>query len=145
MEDLLGRAHLLDARLVHHHHAVGHFEGFFLVVRHQQAGHVHLVVQPPQPAPQTLPHLGVERAEGFVEQQHRGFDGQRASQRHPLPLAAGKLRGVAVRPGFPVGSSRATRATRSRDGRFRWTLAARPHAQAEGDILGATVMLRNSA
>ena len=30
VEDLLGRSRLLDARLVHHHHAVGHFQRFLL-------------------------------------------------------------------------------------------------------------------
>ena len=70
VEHLLRRADLLDAGLIHDDDAVGHLQRLVLIVRHQQAGHVDLVVQPAQPAAQALPHLGVERAERFVEQQH---------------------------------------------------------------------------
>jgi hypothetical protein len=59
----------------------------------EDAGDVDLVVQPPQPAPQLLAHLGVERAERLVEQQHLRLDRQRAGQRHALALAAGELEG----------------------------------------------------
>jgi hypothetical protein len=53
---------------------------------------VHVVVQAAQPAAQLLAHLGVERAEGLVEQQDLRLDGQRPGQRDALALAAGKLR-----------------------------------------------------
>ena len=43
--DLAGRADLLDAALVHHHHAVGDFERLFLVVGDEDRGDVDLVVQ----------------------------------------------------------------------------------------------------
>ena len=56
---------------------------------------MYLVVQPAQPGPQVLAHLGVERTERLVEQQHLRVDGQRARQRHALALAAGQLVGVA--------------------------------------------------
>ncbi len=49
-----------------------------------------------QPSPQFLAHLGVERAERLVEQQHLGLDRERARQRDALALAAGKLRGIAI-------------------------------------------------
>ena len=39
---LLGRAALLDLALVDDHHAVGHFQRFFLVVGHEDAGHMQL-------------------------------------------------------------------------------------------------------
>ena len=90
------RADLFDPRLVHHHHAVGHFQRFFLVVRHQHAGHVQFVVQAAQPVRAALAHLGVERSERFVQQQHLRLDGQRPGQRHALPLPAGQLRRIAV-------------------------------------------------
>ena len=93
--DLVGRADLLDPPLVHHHDAVGHFERLFLVVGDEDAGDVQLVVQPAQPAAQLLAHLGVERAERLVEQQHARLDRQRARQRHALALAAGELRRIA--------------------------------------------------
>ena len=45
---------------------------------------------------QLLAHGRVERAERLVEQQHAGLDGERAGQRHALPLAARELGGIAV-------------------------------------------------
>ena len=75
---------------------VGHLEGLFLVVRDEDAGHVDLVVQPAQPLPQLLPHLGVEGAERLVEQQHLRLGRQRPRQGHALPLAAGELRRIAA-------------------------------------------------
>ena len=89
-------ADLLDAALVEHRDPVGDVEGLLLVVGDQHRGHVHLVVQPAQPLPQIGAHLGVERAEGLVEQQHLRVDGEGPGQRHPLTLATGELRGVAV-------------------------------------------------
>ena len=85
---------------MHQHHAVGDFERFLLVVCDEDAGDVQLVVQAAQPAPQLLAHLGVERAEGLVEQQHARLDGERAGQRDALALAARELRREAV--GEPV-------------------------------------------
>jgi len=40
--------------------------------------------------------LGIQCAEGLVEQQHRGLVRERARDRDPLLLAAGELRRVAV-------------------------------------------------
>ena len=96
MEDLVGGADLLDPAGVHHQHAVGQFEGLVLVVGDEDAGQVDFVVQPPQPLPQLLADLGVQGPEGLVQQQHLRLDGQRAGQRHALPLPAGKLVGIAV-------------------------------------------------
>ena len=50
-------------------------------------------MQAAQPLSQILAHLGVERAERLVEQQHLGVDGQRTRERHTLTLSAGQLRG----------------------------------------------------
>ena len=73
VEDLLWRSDLLDVALVHHHHPIGDFERFFLVVSDEDAGEADLVVQPSQPAAQLLPDLGVERAERLVEEQDARF------------------------------------------------------------------------
>ena len=78
--DLFRRAHLLPPAVVHQHHAVGHFQRFFLVVGDEDRGDVQLVVEPAQPAAQLLAHLGVQRAEGLVEQQHPRLDRQRPGQ-----------------------------------------------------------------
>ena len=98
--DLFRRARLFDAAAVEHHHPVGHFHGLILVVGDEHAGDVHLVVQAPQPAAQLLAHLGIERPEGFVQQQHLRFHGQRPGERDALALAPGELLRVAV--GQPV-------------------------------------------
>ncbi len=84
--DFLGRADLLDLALVHHHHAVGDFQRFFLIVRDEDRRHVNLVMQRAQPAPQLLAHLGIERAEGLVEQKDARLDGERTRERHALTL-----------------------------------------------------------
>jgi len=132
--DLVGRALLFDAALVHHHHAVGHFHRLFLVVGDEDAGHVHLVVQPAQPAPQLLAYLGVQRAEGFVEQQHLGLHRQRTRQRDALALAAAQL--VRVAPGQPIELHQFQQLRDlGADGGLAGARRLGPHAQAEGDVL----------
>ena len=81
---------------VHQHHPVGDLHGLLLVVRDEDRRHVDVVVEAAQPRPQLLADAGVERAEGLVEQEDLRLDGERPRERHPLPLAAGELRGVAV-------------------------------------------------
>ena len=64
------RACLFDLALIHDGHAVGDFEGFFLVVSHEDAGYVKFVVQAAEPAAEFLADLAaVERSEGFIEQE----------------------------------------------------------------------------
>lgn len=57
-------------------------------------------MQARQPAAQLLAYLGVEGAEGFVEEQDLRLHRQRAGQGDTLPLAAGELLWIAV--GEPV-------------------------------------------
>jgi hypothetical protein len=119
--------------LVHQHHLVGHFQRFFLVVGDEDAGDVQFVMQAAQPAAQFLAHLGIERAEGFVQQQHARLHGQRAGQRDTLALAARELRRIAV--GQPVQLHQLQQALDLlADDRLRGR-CARLHAQAEGDVL----------
>ena len=96
LKHLGGRALLLDPALVHDDDPVGHFQGLLLIVRDKHAGHVDFVVQPAEPAAQSLPDLGVQGAERLVQQQHLRLDGQCPSQGHPLPLPARKLRRIAA-------------------------------------------------
>src|SRR5688500_19420816 len=63
LENLVRRTVLLDLPLIHHHDAIGELQCFLLVVRHEDAGQVNIRMEAPQPAPQLLPYLGVERAE----------------------------------------------------------------------------------
>ncbi len=84
---------------------------------------------------QFLAHLGVERAERLVEQEHARLDGQRPGERDALALAAGKLARItaAEASSWTSESSSSTRRLISaREG----AAAARPHFQAEGDVLG---------
>ena len=91
------RIHLLDPSGAHHRDAVRHFHRLGLIVRDEDAGEPHPVMQIAQPDAQALSHLGIQRAERFVQQQQLGLDRQRARQRNALPLSAGYLLGIAVR------------------------------------------------
>ena len=55
------------------------------------------LVELAEPRPQFAAHLGVERAERLVEEQHLGIGRQCADQRDALLLPAGELGGVAIR------------------------------------------------
>ena len=82
--------------MVHDGQPVGHLHRLLLVVGDEHRGHVQGVVQVAEPLAQLGPHLSVESAEGLVEQQHLGLDGQGSGQGHALALAAGELRRVAL-------------------------------------------------
>ncbi len=82
--------------LAHHDDLVGDLHRLLLVVRDEDGRHVHLVVEAPQPFAQLLANGGVERPEGLVEEEHGRIDCERAGQPHPLPLAAGELRRIAL-------------------------------------------------
>ena len=75
--------------------------------------------------------LGVQRAERLVEQQHLRLDRERAGERHPLALAAGELRRVALLEARRGRRSRAARRPRASISRLG-PLADR---QAEGDVV----------
>ena len=44
---------------------------------------------------QFLAHLGIERSEGFIEEENFRLDGQGTGESHTLALSAGKLAGKA--------------------------------------------------
>ena len=94
--EVLRRADLLDAPVVHEHDLVGDLHRLLLVVRDEDRRDVHLVVETAQPLAELLPHARVERAERLVEEQHLRLDRERARERHALPLAAGELRRIAL-------------------------------------------------
>ena len=79
-----GGGHLLHPPLVQHHDLVGDLEGLLLVVGDEQAGHVHLVVEPPQPGAELVADLGVERAERLVEEQDLGPGARARARADPL-------------------------------------------------------------
>jgi hypothetical protein len=82
--------------VVEHHDLLGHLHGLLLIVGDEDGRHVHLVVEPAKPGAELLAHGGVERAERLVQEQHARLHGERAGQRHALPLPARELRRVAV-------------------------------------------------
>ena len=94
--ELLGRAHLLDDALVHDHDPVGERHGLDLVVGDVDHGGAQLLVQPRDLEPDGRAQGGVEVGERLVEQEHLGVAHDRPADRHPLPLAAGKLRRLAL-------------------------------------------------
>ena len=81
-------AHLFDFAMVHHHDLVGNFQGFFLVVGHEQAGDIEFVVYVAQPLAQLFAHLGIERAKRLIQKQQFWFHSQSTGQGHTLALAA---------------------------------------------------------
>ena len=88
-------------------------------------------MQAPQPLAQLPAHLRVECAEGLVQQQHLRLRRQRARQRHPLQLAAGELRGVALGEPVQAHQAAAARAPARATSRLR----APAHGQPEGDVV----------
>ena len=132
--DLFRRADLLDLALVHHHHAVGDFQRFFLVVGDENRGDVDFLMQRPQPLPQFLAHLRIQRAERFVEQQDARLDGEGARKRDALALAARELARIAV--GEPAELHEVEQFVDTfGDGGLVRPHRARLDAQAECDIL----------
>ncbi len=89
----------------------------------------------PQPAPQFMAHLAVQRPEGFVQQEHIGIDGQRTGERDALSLAPGQLCGDSDRPDQPSCTSSSSDCTFLAMSRGRGPLAARLYLEAEGDVL----------
>ena len=77
---------------MHHDHVLGELQRLLLVVGDQHRGQLRLLVQPSQPGAQLDSYARVERPERLIQQQHAGPGRQGARERHPLPLAAGKLR-----------------------------------------------------
>ena len=87
-----------------------------------------------QPAAQFLPHLRIERAERFVEQQNFRLHRERAGQRDALALAAGKLRRKSFRQRFKLDEFQQFLHARA-NLFFRRARVLRADAQAEGDVL----------
>ena len=128
--ELLRRPHLLDPAPVEHDHLVGNFERLLLIVRDEETRHMNLVMQQPKPRPQLFAHLGVKGAERLVQQQHLGPRCQCPRQRHPLALAAGKLRGISGGV-----AAQLDQVQQGVDPLADLGLRDLPHLQAERDVL----------
>ena len=93
--NLARRADLFQRARVHHGDLVGHRQGFFLIVRHEQERDADAALEVAQFAADLFAQLGIERGERFVEQQDVGLEHDGAGESDSLTLAAGELRGPA--------------------------------------------------
>ena len=95
-EDLLGRADLLDLPLAHDHNPIRHSQGLRLIVGHVEDGASHLPVQ----AADLPAHLdfqgGIQVGQRLIHQEKGRLVGQRPGDGHPLLLASGELRRIAI-------------------------------------------------
>src|ERR1700730_17183702 len=92
--DGFGWAELFDPALVHDRDPVGNGHRLFLIVGHEDEGDANLLLDAFQLKLHLLSELEIESAKRLVEEQDLGVIDKRPSQRHPLLLAAGELRGA---------------------------------------------------
>ena len=100
--DFGGLANLQNLAFAHHANAGGHGHGLFLVVGDHDAGNAHLFNDAHQFKLRLLAQLGVEGAQGFVQQQQLRAFGQAARQSDALLLAARELVRLALGVGFEL-------------------------------------------
>ncbi|CAK7024187.1 MAG: hypothetical protein DELT_03336 [Desulfovibrio sp.] len=93
---MFGRPKLLDHAVIHHGNRVAHGEGLFLVVRYINKGDAKGFLHPLQFELHFLAEFEVERAEGFVEQEHLRLVHEGAGNGDALLLSAGELGDIAV-------------------------------------------------
>ncbi len=124
------RRHLLDLAGEDHRDPIGNRQRLVLVMGHEQGGDADLGLDPADLVAQIGPHLGIERRERLVQEQHLRLDRQRPRQRHPLLLSAGQLMRIAAallaemdQRQVPIGGLQP----------LRCRMAAQ--AQPEGDVL----------
>ena len=96
LEDVLGRADLLEAPGAHDRHPVGEGERFALVVGDEHGAEPEPGVQLVQLRPHLVAQAGVEVGQRLVEQHDVGAGDEAPGEGHPLLLAAAQLRRVAV-------------------------------------------------
>ena len=94
--DLARRADLHDAALVHHRDLVRQRQRLALVVGDVDRREAELALQALELEAHAVAQLGVEIGQRLVEQQQLRLHHQRARQREPLLLAAGKLGRLAI-------------------------------------------------
>ena len=90
MIEVVRRADLLDAALVHHHDAVGKRHGLDLVVCHVDGRRLHLLVHALDLGAHLHAQLGVEVGQRLVEQEDLGVAHDGAAHGDALTLAAGE-------------------------------------------------------
>ena len=91
-----GVADLLDAPVAEDGDPVAHRQRLLLVVRDEDEGDADLPLDLLELQLHRAAQLEVQRAEGFVEEQHLRPVDEGPGQRHPLALPAGELGGTAL-------------------------------------------------
>ncbi len=89
--DVLGGAELFDFAAVHDGDAVGHDQGFFLVVGDEDEGYADAVLEALELDLHRPAELGIQGGEGFVEEEDFRSADQGAGEGDALLLAAGEL------------------------------------------------------
>jgi len=92
----LGRAELLDAAAVHHHHPVAHGQRFLTAVGNLHEGGAECALEGAHLALHLVAQLFVERAHRLVEEQDAGFGDEGAGEGDALALAARQLMDTAA-------------------------------------------------
>src|SRR4029077_18331031 len=87
--DFERRADLFDTTFVHHHDAVGHRQGFFLVMGHVDSRNSQAALNRTDFFAQRDANLRIKRRQGLVQQQYLRLDGKGAGKRHALLLSPG--------------------------------------------------------
>ena len=103
---LVGRTDLLRNPAAHDHHPVTERHGLGLVVRHVDGRGAQPPLKPGDLATHLDPQFGIEVRQRLVHQESLGVTHDCPTHRHPLPLAAGQLRGLAVENVGQVKDSR---------------------------------------
>ena len=85
---LLRRAHLQQAAVLHQRDAIGHRERILLIVRHEERGEAEPAQRGAELVARAAAQVRIEIRERLVEQQRPRLDHQRARERDALLLAA---------------------------------------------------------
>ena len=86
----LGRcSHLFDLALIEHRDPVAHRQRLFLVMRDEDKGDAHLLLDVLEFHLHLLAQFQIQRAQRLIQQQHFGMIDQGACQGYTLPLSAG--------------------------------------------------------
>src|SRR5918997_1526463 len=97
----------LEAAVGNEGYAVGENDGLLLVVGDEDGGVAALALEAQDEVPHLFPEVGVERAEGLVEEQEPRVGDEGAGERYPLLLAARELLrravGETLHPHAPQG------------------------------------------
>ena len=94
--DFQGRPHLGGIPVIHDDEPVTKGHGLHLIVGHVDAGDLELLVKVPDLESHLDPQLGIQVAQGFIEEKDPRFPHDTSSHGHPLALPAGQLAGLSI-------------------------------------------------